>query len=163
MKMISMDSCMCGSCCQLFILSLPRLNVHMHCSILYLKSYYASFFTFTDLLGSLKSRLSKLMPSENVKKYIVPWSETGRINQNEHSSYLKQLGQDFFEQAKRIIDESAANESLASKVFPNAVVLVLSPGGHLVHIQEWDTRCVFAIIMLGRLLGNRGECYGEIQ
>ena len=127
---------MCGNCCQLFILSLPRLNVHMHCSRLYFKSYYTSFFTFTDLLGSLKSRLSKLMPSENVKRYIVPWSETGRINQNEHSSYLKQLGQDFFEQAKRIIDESAANESLASKVFPNAVVLVLSPGGHLVHIQE---------------------------
>lgn len=65
----------------------------------------------------MKSRLSEAMPAENIKQYSVPWCESGRINYDDHADYLKLLEQDFYNQAKKIIDTCTANESTASKVW----------------------------------------------
>ncbi|XP_067942094.1 NACHT and WD repeat domain-containing protein 2-like [Watersipora subatra] len=74
-----------------------------------------------ELLSKLKEKVKEALPPDNIREYEVSWSDAG-INTEAHKEYLKNFGEDFYEQVRRLIDSAVKNQDESLKeVFENDV------------------------------------------
>ena len=63
------------------------------------------------LLSNLKSRIEATLPSSNIHKFNVQWSQNGGMNESEHAGYLESFCEAFECSVKELVDRGVSKRT----------------------------------------------------
>lgn len=78
-----------------------------------------------ELLNDLKKRICEKLPDSNIHRFSgLKWNPEGGITRKNHSEYMKQFGDVFYDSVKRLIDINAKKPNFIESISPNIRYLV---------------------------------------